>query len=86
MDIEEASDSGERCAAVANYTVTPNPCRVKIDSAAASNISASLPEQLCSRRNPPIDCPSDESAAQQRLVGGMAWLMAAFGALSYLFM
>jgi hypothetical protein len=84
MDTEKASGSGERCAAVANYTVTPNPCRVKIDSAAASNTSASSPEQLCSCRNPPIDCPSDESAAQQLLVEGMACLMAVFGALSYL--
>ncbi|CAG5173167.1 uncharacterized protein ALTATR162_LOCUS7588 [Alternaria atra] len=86
MDAEEVSDSGGRCAAVANYTVTPNPCWVKIDSAAASNISASLPEQLCSRRNPPVDCPSDKSAAQQLLVGGMACLMATFGALSYFLM
>ncbi len=86
MNTEEAFDGGGRCAAVANYTVTPNPCRVKIDSAAASNISASLPEQLCSRRYPPIDCPSDKSAAQRLLVGGITFLMAAFGALSYILM
>jgi hypothetical protein len=86
MNTEEAFDGGGRCAAVANYTVTPNPCRVKIDPAAASNISASLPEQLCSRRYPPIDCPSDKSAAQRLLVGGITFLMAAFGALSYILM
>lgn len=80
MDTGETFDS-ERCAAVADYTLTPYPCRVKIDSAAASNISASLPEQLCARRNPPIDCPSYESGAQKLLHGGITYLMSAFGAL-----
>jgi len=60
-------------------TVTPNSCRVKVDSAAASNISASLSEKLCPRRNPPINYPSDESAAQKLLVGGVACLMAVSG-------
>jgi hypothetical protein len=82
----EAPAGDESCTTVANSTVIPNPCRVKIDSAAASSISASLTEDLCSRLDPPISCPSDESAAQRMPVGSVACLMAAFGMLGYILM
>jgi len=86
---------GEQCAVLDNSTVTPTPCRVDIDSTAASSIAAALTASLCSDENlmwveagrapePEISCPVDESAAQQLLVGGLTCLMVAIGALGYL--
>ncbi|KAI4685537.1 uncharacterized protein J4E84_006265 [Alternaria hordeiaustralica] len=86
---------GEQCAVLDNSTVTPTPCRVNIDSTAASSITAALTASLCSdeyrmwveagrAQEPEISCPADESAAQQLLVGGITCLIAAIGALSYL--
>jgi hypothetical protein len=74
---------GETCVAVAPSLPTPNPCQVKIDSAAAASMSASITERRCKGTDPPADCPSDESAAQKLLVGGVACLMAVVGALGY---
>jgi hypothetical protein len=83
-DTYEAHTGSETCAAMANSTVTPSPCRVKIDDAAASSISESLTERLCTRPNPEISCPAKESAAQRLLVGCVACLMATFGVLGYM--
>jgi hypothetical protein len=88
-------DIGEQCAVLGNTTVTPTPCAVKIDSTAASSMSAALTASLCSDQyqmlveagripEPQVSCPTDESAAQQLLVGGMTCLMVGIGALSYL--
>jgi hypothetical protein len=75
---------GDTCAAVAPSLPTPTPCQVRINSAAAASISASITDRRCKGVDPPSDCPSDESAAQKVLVGGVACLMAVIGALGYI--
>jgi hypothetical protein len=88
---------GEQCAVLENTTLTPSPCRVKIDSTTASSMSAALTASLCSdeyrmyveagwAEEPQISCPVDTSAAQQLLVGGISCLMVGIGAFSYLFL
>ncbi|KAK4148753.1 hypothetical protein C8A00DRAFT_19471 [Chaetomidium leptoderma] len=77
----------ETCVVVASSTPTPtpDPCLVKIDSAVAASISASLTAKLCNRFNPPsdIDCPP-ESAAQRLAVAGVVCLAAAVGAFGFI--
>jgi hypothetical protein len=82
--IEAPAAGGEKIsAALVNSTATPNPCRVKIDSAFATNMSVSLAEDLCWRQNLSMSCFSRESAAQQLLTRGITCLIAVFGALSF---
>ncbi|RYP18678.1 hypothetical protein DL765_003813 [Monosporascus sp. GIB2] len=67
---------GETCAVVAppTLTPTPDPCRVKIDSAVVASISASVLATQCKSLYPPANCPAedDKSAAQRLVVGGVA--------------
>ncbi|RYO88807.1 hypothetical protein DL764_008681 [Monosporascus ibericus] len=85
----EVPASGDRpagtCAVLASSFPTPtaNPCRVKIDTAVAASMSASLHAALCKGSNPPADC-SKENAVQQLAVAGVASFAAAFGAIGFL--
>ncbi|RYO77552.1 hypothetical protein DL766_010124 [Monosporascus sp. MC13-8B] len=73
------------CAVLASSSPTPtvNPCRVKIDTAVAASMSASLHAALCKGPNPPADCP-EENTVQQLAVAGVASVAAAFGAIGFL--
>jgi hypothetical protein len=70
------------CAVLASSSPTPtaNPCRVKIDAAVAASMSASWHAELCKLRNPPADCPK-ENSVQQLAVAGVANFAAAFGVI-----
>ncbi|EDU50719.1 conserved hypothetical protein [Pyrenophora tritici-repentis Pt-1C-BFP] len=80
------------CGLVALPLPTPDPCRVKINSAAASSISASITKRRCddiahwNKKALPADCPADENAAQRVLVGGLVCFMAVVGALGFILM
>ena len=78
---------GDTCAVVASSSPTPtaNPCRVKIDSTAASSLSASWTAELCGSLNPPASCPSKNAAAgtQRLAVAGAACLGVTLGALGF---
>jgi hypothetical protein len=73
------------CAVLASSSPTPtaNPCRVKIDTAVAASMSASLHAALCRGLNPPTDCPK-KNAVQQLAVAGVASFAAACGAIGFL--
>ncbi|KAL2130718.1 hypothetical protein VTI74DRAFT_6047 [Chaetomium olivicolor] len=73
------------CAVLASSSPTPtaNPCRVKIDTAVAASISASLHAFVCKGLNPPADCPK-ENAVQQLAISSVASFAAAFGAIVFL--
>lgn len=80
----------DTCGLVASPLPTPDPCRVKINSAVASSISASMAKQRCDlmaiwdRTTLPADCRSDKNAAQQLLVGSFVCLMTSVGAWSFI--
>ncbi|KAH0426128.1 hypothetical protein CcaCcLH18_10538 [Colletotrichum camelliae] len=79
---------GETCAVVALSAPKPDPCRVKIDSAAASSIFAAATAQICEGISPSISCPSedgDENAGQRLVVGGIVCLAAGLGAIFHVF-
>lgn len=86
----EWDGGGDRCAVVASSTPTPDPCRVKISSAAASSISSAATARVCDGRDPPVSCPSKdktgESSAPQLAVAGAACLAATLGALGFTLM
>jgi hypothetical protein len=68
-------------------TLTPNPCQVRIDSAAAASISTAVKADLCASATPPADLDCTKNSAARRLaVAGVACLTAALGALGYLLM
>lgn len=82
---------GETCAVVAGSETQPDPCRVKVDSAAASSMSASMTAQICDGLAPPaaVGCPKDDNkknSAQRLLVGVIACVGAGLGAALYLLM
>ncbi|KAF2704805.1 hypothetical protein K504DRAFT_449320 [Pleomassaria siparia CBS 279.74] len=65
---------GDMCAVVALSNPTPDPCRVSVDSAAASSISASVKATACKSTSLPAStsCPAADkgkSAAQRLVVG-----------------
>jgi hypothetical protein len=74
------------CAVLASSSPTPipNPCRVKIDTAAAASMSAVLHAALCKGVNPPADCPKEDNAVPRLAVAGVASFAAAFGAIGFL--
>ena len=78
------------CAVVASQTLTPDPCRVSIDSAYTASMEASLRARQCNillNPNPPDDCPEDdENTAQKLSVFGVSVLLTACGALGFFFM
>lgn len=79
---------GETCAVVALSAPKPDPCRIKIDSAAASSIFAAATAQICAGTSPPISCPQedgDANAGQRLVVGGIVCLAAGFGAIFHVF-
>ncbi|KAK4158316.1 hypothetical protein C8A00DRAFT_39503 [Chaetomidium leptoderma] len=78
--------SGGTCMVVPSVTptTTPNPCLVKVDSAAAASMSAAWHDTLCQSSDKPADCSSTESTGQRLAVAGTACLAAAFGALGFL--
>jgi hypothetical protein len=77
---------GKTCASMASTTPAPTPCQVKFDSAAASNISASMTSLYCEKtRVPGSSCPTDDKSSAERLVGGgIAGLVTVFGILGYM--
>ncbi|KAF3805792.1 hypothetical protein GCG54_00005156 [Colletotrichum gloeosporioides] len=78
---------GDTCAVVASPTPTANPCQIKLDSATAARISASVTAAECRLSNPTIDCPSDDedkNNAQRLAVGAMSLVAVALGALGFL--
>ncbi|KAK6859328.1 hypothetical protein PG995_002964 [Apiospora arundinis] len=82
---------GDHCAKVAESMPTPSPCRVQIDSAAASSMAASMTAKACANKGvaPPegVECPpADKSSAQQLAVTGLACLAATVGAFGYVLM
>ncbi|KAK7932009.1 hypothetical protein PG985_002721 [Apiospora marii] len=82
---------GDHCAKVAEKEPKPSPCRVQIDSAAASSMAASMTAKACANKDvaPPkgVDCPEDEkSSAQKLVVTGLACLAATVGAFGFVLM
>ncbi|KAK6821398.1 hypothetical protein PG987_015798 [Apiospora arundinis] len=76
---------------VAESMPTPSPCRVQIDSAAASSMAASMTAKACANKGvaPPegVECPpAGKSSAQQLAVTGLACLAATVGAFGYVLM
>ncbi|KAK3398713.1 hypothetical protein B0T20DRAFT_411848 [Sordaria brevicollis] len=71
------------CAVVESPRSKPTPCQVKVDSAVAASMTASLRARLCNGLNPPDDCPED-NAAQKLAVAGVACLAAGVGMLGFL--
>lgn len=59
-------------------------CDVKINSTAATVISASVKDALCHGKNPPADCPSEPSTASQLGVAGVGYLVATLATLGFL--
>jgi hypothetical protein len=77
--------SAGTCAVLAISSPTPTAdCRVRIDSATAASMSASLQAALCKGLNPPADCPKGSSAVEQLAVVGVASVAAALGAIGFL--
>lgn len=74
------------CAVLDSSSPTPtaNPCQVKVDTAAAASMSASLAAALCRGLNPPADCPKEDNAVQLLAVAGVASFAATFGAIGFL--
>lgn len=85
----EVQVSGETesatCAVLASAspTATANPCKIKIDEAAAESMLASLHDGLCKGTNPPDDCP-EEDAAWSLKAAGVASLAATLGVILFL--
>ncbi|KAH0425190.1 hypothetical protein CcaCcLH18_11124 [Colletotrichum camelliae] len=78
---------GDTCAIVASPTPTANPCEIKLESATAARISASMTAVECRLSRPLIDCPSDEEDKNngQHFAAGAVFLVAvAFGTLGFL--
>ena len=76
----------EICAVVGSPEPAATPCQVKVDSAVAASMTASLRAKLCDplrTLNPPADCPED-SAAQRLAVAGVVCLAAAAGVIGFL--
>ncbi|KAK1779164.1 hypothetical protein QBC45DRAFT_412367 [Copromyces sp. CBS 386.78] len=73
----------DTCVVVASPQPSPTPCQVKVDSAVAASMTASLRADLCNSANPPDDCPKD-NAAQRLAVAGVACLAAAVGMFGFL--
>jgi len=69
--------------ASASPTATANPCRVRIDEAAAESMLASLHDALCQGVNPPDDCPEEDGAWPLK-AAGIASLAAALGVIIFL--
>ncbi|KAF3314495.1 hypothetical protein TWF173_004578 [Orbilia oligospora] len=65
-------------------TLTLNPCRVKIDSAADASMLAAVLAANCGGSNPPPACPKEGTAAQKLVFGGVAGLAAVLGAVGLL--
>lgn len=61
-------------------TTAVGPCRVRVDEAA----EASMLARVCSRNNPPTDCPGEGSAVQQLATAGIASFAAVFGVIGFL--
>ncbi len=74
-------DGGETCVVVASSTPTPGPCRVRINSTAASSISSFVTTWVCESKYLPDSCPPEdkdsEGTTQRLAVGGVACLAAA---------
>jgi len=70
---------------VSSPTPTINPCRFKIDTAAAESMSAVIHAAMCRGLNRPADCPKEEeNAVQQLVVVGVVSFAAALGAIGFL--
>ncbi|KAK3947972.1 hypothetical protein QBC32DRAFT_352734 [Pseudoneurospora amorphoporcata] len=73
------------CAVVGSPEPSAIPCQVKVDSAVAASMTASLRDRLCDPLRTidrPDDCPED-SAAMRLAVAGVACLAAAVGMLGF---
>lgn len=80
---------GNKCAVVGSATVTPDPCKVKVDATVAESISASWTAEVCKypadkRADSSVECPQKKSGGETLAVAGMAGLAAAVGALGFL--
>ncbi|KAF4832282.1 hypothetical protein CGCTS75_v004522 [Colletotrichum tropicale] len=78
---------GDTCAVVASPTPIANPCQIKLDSATAARISASVTAAACRLSNPIIDCPTEDEEknnAQHLAVGAMSLVAVALGAFGFL--
>ncbi|EGO59864.1 hypothetical protein NEUTE1DRAFT_61620 [Neurospora tetrasperma FGSC 2508] len=76
----------DTCVVVGSPQPTPTPCQVKVDSAVAASMTASLRAKLCdplTSTNRPADCPED-NAAQKLAVAGVACLAVAVGVFGFL--
>lgn len=75
----------EKCAAVElSPSPTPDPCRIEIDTAAASSISAAVTSWRCDVPSPADFCPPvEESIAWKWGVAGAACLAAGLGAVGF---
>lgn len=84
VDVPGETESAT-CAVLASAspTATANPCKVKIDEAAAESMLASLHDALCKGTNPPDDCP-EEDAAWGLKAAGVASLAATLGVILFL--
>jgi hypothetical protein len=81
-------DNGRPCAVFADSTPTPSPCGVKIDTAAAANVSASFTARACAVETaswcPKVDSASQNMMVPSLVVGGVSFLAAAAGGLGFL--
>lgn len=76
----------DSCVMVGSPQPTATPCQVKVDSAVAASMTASLRAKLCdplTSTNRPADCPED-NAAQKLAVAGVACLAVAVGMFGFL--
>jgi hypothetical protein len=64
-------------------TLAANPCRLRIDEAAAASISSELHASSCRWINPPADCPK-ENAIHRLAVAGVMSVAAAFNVIGFL--
>ncbi|OQE79285.1 hypothetical protein PENNAL_c0052G01287 [Penicillium nalgiovense] len=77
----------DTCAVLSKHSPTSasNPCGVKLNSTAASSISAALTAAACAAPNSTVSCEADENAAGVVQISmGMTWLIAVFGGLTYI--
>lgn len=76
----------ETCAVLGTSSPTPvsNPCKVKIDKAAAESMAAVDLEQKCRGLDQPSECPKSGLANPSIAVAGVSTLVAAFGAALFL--
>lgn len=75
----ENLDGQNSCAILSPVTPPANPCGAAINSAAASNISASITSAACALQLPSVTCqPTNQSSARRVIVFSGWWLICLF--------